>query len=80
MNRRLATLFLFALCAASCGVEEDRTSVLLVTVDTLRADHLGAYGATDVATPNVDRLACGLTSGIGPRRLRASSVAPGRPR
>ncbi|MEM7356961.1 MAG: sulfatase-like hydrolase/transferase, partial [Acidobacteriota bacterium] len=30
--------------------------IVLVTVDTLRADHLGAYGS-DVATPNFDRLA-----------------------
>ncbi len=32
-------------------------SVLLVTIDTLRADHVGAYGAKDVSTPHLDRLA-----------------------
>jgi len=32
-------------------------SVLLVTIDTLRADHVGAYGAKDVATPTLDALA-----------------------
>ncbi|HEY8515793.1 MAG TPA: sulfatase [Candidatus Binatia bacterium] len=32
-------------------------SVLLFTIDTLRADHLGCYGGTRVATPNIDRLA-----------------------
>ncbi|MCP5058821.1 MAG: sulfatase-like hydrolase/transferase [bacterium] len=32
-------------------------SVLLVTIDTLRADHVGAYGAEDVGTPVLDRLA-----------------------
>ena len=32
-------------------------SVLLVTIDTLRADHVGAYGARDVATPTLDALA-----------------------
>jgi arylsulfatase A-like enzyme len=32
-------------------------SLLLVTVDTLRADRVGAYGATDVRTPNIDALA-----------------------
>lgn len=32
-------------------------SVVLITIDTLRADRLGVYGATDVATPNIDRLA-----------------------
>ncbi len=36
-------------------------SVLLVTVDTLRADALGAYGNKDALTPWMDRLA---TSGV----------------
>lgn len=31
--------------------------VLLITVDTLRADHLGCYGAASGATPHMDRLA-----------------------
>ena len=30
--------------------------VVLVTIDTLRADHVGAYGGP-VATPHLDRLA-----------------------
>ena len=32
-------------------------NLVLVTIDTLRADRLGAYGSTTVATPNLDRLA-----------------------
>ncbi|HEX5043727.1 MAG TPA: sulfatase-like hydrolase/transferase [Candidatus Polarisedimenticolaceae bacterium] len=32
-------------------------SVLLVTIDTLRADHVGAYGRRPSPTPNLDRLA-----------------------
>ncbi len=32
-------------------------NVLLVTIDTLRADHVGAYGARDAATPTLDALA-----------------------
>lgn len=32
-------------------------NVLLITIDTLRADHVGAYGASGVATPTLDRLA-----------------------
>jgi arylsulfatase A-like enzyme/Tfp pilus assembly protein PilF len=34
-------------------------NVLLITIDTLRADALGAYGNTTVATPVLDRLAAG---------------------
>ncbi|HET7747013.1 MAG TPA: sulfatase, partial [Vicinamibacteria bacterium] len=33
--------------------------VLLVTIDTLRADAVGAYGAARAATPRMDRLAAG---------------------
>ncbi len=32
-------------------------SVLLVTIDTLRADHLGAYGYPRATSPNIDQLA-----------------------
>jgi len=32
-------------------------NVLLVTIDTLRADHVGAYGSTRGVTPTLDRLA-----------------------
>lgn len=32
-------------------------NVLLITVDTTRADHLSCYGGTKVQTPNMDRLA-----------------------
>jgi len=36
-----------------------KTPVLLITVDTLRADRLGCYGARHVATPAMDALAAG---------------------
>ena len=32
-------------------------NLMIVTIDTLRADRVGAYGNTTVATPNLDRLA-----------------------
>ena len=62
---RLRTAFLFALipCLAnlSPGVakaaEPPPTHVILITVDTLRADHLGCYGNRNVSTPTADRLA-----------------------
>src|SRR5262245_1256163 len=34
-----------------------RPNVLLVTLDTTRADRLGCYGNKRIATPNLDRLA-----------------------
>jgi choline-sulfatase len=52
-----------ALAAAGCAREAPRLPkptapkhVVLVTIDTLRADRLGCYGGT-VATPNLDRIA-----------------------
>jgi arylsulfatase A-like enzyme/Flp pilus assembly protein TadD len=34
-----------------------KTSVILITIDTLRADHVGCYGAQTVKTPTLDALA-----------------------
>ncbi|HEX9161476.1 MAG TPA: sulfatase, partial [Thermoanaerobaculia bacterium] len=59
----LATLLLFA--AAACGRSAKvaagprafpKAPVILISIDTLRADHLPAYGYDGVATPNLDRL------------------------
>jgi choline-sulfatase len=36
-------------------------NLLLVTIDTLRADHLGSYGDDRATTPNLDALAAGGT-------------------
>ncbi len=47
------------------------TSVLLVTIDTLRADHVGSYGATGVETPTLDGLAA-----RGARFTQAIAPAP----
>ena len=35
--------------------------VILISIDTLRADHLGAYGYRRIATPNIDSFAQGGT-------------------
>jgi arylsulfatase A-like enzyme/Flp pilus assembly protein TadD len=54
----------FALCAAcvvmGCGrpaTRAGRPNVLLVTLDTTRGDHVGAYGAKPSPTPAFDRVA-----------------------
>ncbi len=46
-------------------------NVLLITIDTVRADHVGAYGYTRGATPTLDRLAR-----EGVRFADATSQAP----
>lgn len=51
---------LLAATAAGAGdvpAPAQRPSVLLVTLDTTRADHLGAYGAAFARTPHFDALA-----------------------
>ncbi len=48
-----------ALLGFGCGPEPKRPNVLLVTIDTLRADHLGAYGYGRPTSPNIDALAAG---------------------
>jgi arylsulfatase A-like enzyme/tetratricopeptide (TPR) repeat protein len=39
------------------GVSRDRLNLVIVTLDTTRADRIGAYGARDVETPAIDHLA-----------------------
>jgi arylsulfatase A-like enzyme len=65
--RRLCASFCVLLVTASCFVSYEPAppagatavgpSVLLITVDTLRADHLGTYGLGVGASPQIDRLA-----------------------
>ncbi|GAB4222535.1 MAG: hypothetical protein Kow0062_20390 [Acidobacteriota bacterium] len=61
----MATLLALAGCQPRQeSPPEDGTAaptVLLVTVDTLRADRLGCYGREDAGTPRIDRLAEGGT-------------------
>ncbi len=50
-------LFLFG-CSKKTPAERDgRPNVLLITLDTTRADYIGCYGHPEVETPNLDRLA-----------------------
>lgn len=42
----------------SSKIKEDASlNLLLITIDTLRADRLGCYGSKNVKTPNIDSLA-----------------------
>ena len=62
MIRQAALILLIA--TAACSRQQPASTppptarnLLFVTIDTLRADHVGIYGATTVATPNLDRIA-----------------------
>ncbi len=79
MNRfRLFALLLvfasltFAL-VVGCSRADARSpkNVVLISIDTLRADHLGCYGAKGNPTPNIDRLAA-----RGARFEKAYSAVP----
>ena len=74
------TRLLCALCAlcgcflSACGAGPSGASarnVVLITVDTLRADHVGAYGYAPARTPTLDGLAR-----EGVRFERAYATAP----
>ncbi len=59
-NTLAAIVFLAVAAAffASCrGKRPERFNLLLITLDTTRADSIGAYGNPEAATPNIDRLA-----------------------
>jgi arylsulfatase A-like enzyme len=49
----LLVMFLFI----SCGPPPGPPNLLLIAIDTLRADHLGCYGYGKIQTPNIDTLA-----------------------
>ena len=58
MPRSIGLVLALALLAAGCGEEPARRGdVILVIVDTARADHLSSYGYLRQTTPELDRLA-----------------------
>jgi arylsulfatase A-like enzyme len=60
--RRLGVLALFLallLSGAGCGRRERPRGIVLVVIDTLRADHLSAYGNPRPVSPHIDALARG---------------------
>ena len=74
LNRpRLLSTGAAALLALSVlsRAQTPKPNVLLVTIDTVRADHVGAYGYTKPTTPTLDRLAR-----EGVRFADATSQAP----
>ncbi len=55
----VACLAAVSLIVGGCSRSEPKPNVLLITIDTLRADHLGCYGYGRTTTPRIDRLAAG---------------------
>lgn len=78
-TRRTVVVFVLAIVSlAACEKNEPETteaapqpSVVVITVDTLRADRLGCYGFAEARTPNIDRLAAD-----GVRVERAIAATP----
>ena len=66
---------LLALLLGTCGCSRERAprhpSLVLITLDTVRADHLGCYGDRQAVTPWLDRLA-----GEGAQFANVSSAVP----
>ena len=54
----MKTAFLLIACLVTARAQ---TPVILISIDTLRADHLGTYGYRAIRTPNIDSLARGGT-------------------
>src|SRR5262249_32613195 len=76
--RRCVPIFVTVLSFAGCGGREERpgvplagSNVLLVTLDTTRADALGCYSGKGATTPHLDELP---RSGV--RLARAYTSAP----
>lgn len=66
-----ASIGALAAVAATCGRGVSRPDILLITIDTVRADRLGAYGDHLALTPSMDALAR-----RGQSFARASCQAP----
>lgn len=59
-SRPLATLWIAGLLLVPClraAEIKPQPNVVVITIDTLRADHLGCYGYKQIHTPNIDALA-----------------------
>lgn len=53
----LPVICISMMCFISCGSKPEKPNILLITVDTLRSDHVGAYGYPRNTTPFIDKLA-----------------------
>jgi arylsulfatase A-like enzyme len=70
VSRSTALLALLLLLFPPCAGAADHPNVVLVVIDTLRADHLGSYGYARPTSPRLDALAAG---GVRFAHARATS-------
>lgn len=69
----IALLLLAVLCGFPrfVAAQSPRPNLIVITIDTLRADHLHCYGDSHIQTPNIDALAH-----VGARFTQAYSAVP----
>lgn len=75
IRRRLACLAaatLVAMATGGCRRPVERSNLLILTLDTTRADHLGCYGHAEASTPHLD----GFARDRAVRFEQAITVAP----
>ena len=70
MQSSLTASLLLVRIRSLCGARAP-PNVVVITIDTLRADHLGCYGYKQIRTPNIDALAAD-----GARFERAYTAVP----
>lgn len=57
IHLRCMALCSFLVVAASVARSAEKPDIFLITIDTIRADHIGCYGDTHIKTPAFDALA-----------------------
>ena len=81
MARALAWLLAVvsaAACSGHAGTRVGAPNIILITIDTLRADHLGMYGYTRRTSPNLDafaREAIVVSDGVSQAPYTKASIA-----
>ncbi|HKK71289.1 MAG TPA: sulfatase [Candidatus Krumholzibacteria bacterium] len=71
MIRNLLAVLLSALVVVPAARAQERPNLLILSIDTLRADHVSCYGYERPTTPSID-----LVAANGTRFAAARSVAP----
>jgi tetratricopeptide (TPR) repeat protein len=56
MRRAIATVFVFLAACSKPEQPAEKPPIILISVDTLRSDHLPIYGYANGSTPNIDAL------------------------